>query len=159
MCSLWLGWPAHIFYAISCDEFLDNPCPMKCALSSWKMYISCWKVTGNDRSEISVQNLNAFLSTFDKVTTSLKKTDIPIPSYCICTYFVLEPSLVISFACFSPDIITFIFPQHISGNHFTPLKNNSREFTNFSPNTTIAAFLSPTSLKVGILIWVGLSID
>lgn len=73
MCSLWLGWPAHIFYAISCDEFfLDNPCPMKYALSSWKMYISCWKVTGNDRSEISVQNLNAFLSTFDKVTTSLK---------------------------------------------------------------------------------------
>lgn len=138
--------------------FLGQPiCPMKYALSSWKMYISCWKVTGNDRSEISVQNLNAFLSTFDKVTTSLKNTDIPIPS-CICTYFVLEPSLVISFACFSPDIITFIFPQHISGNHFTPLKNNSREFTNFSPNTTIAAFLSPTSLKVGILIWVGLSI-
>lgn len=98
----WLGWPAHIFYAISCDEFLDNPCPMKCALSSWKMYISCWKVTGNDRSEISVQNLNAFLSTFDKVTTSLKKTDTPIPSYCICTYFVLEPSVVISFACFFP---------------------------------------------------------
>lgn len=122
MCSLWLGWPAHIFYAISCDEFfLDNPCPMKYALSSWKMFISCWKVTGNDRSEISVQNLNAFLSTFDKVTTSLKNTDIPIPSYCICTYFVLEPSLVISFACFSPDIITSIFPQHISGNHHLKL--------------------------------------
>lgn len=121
MCSLWLGWPAHIFYAISCDEFfLDNPCPMKYALSSWKMYISCWKVTGNDRSEISVQNLNAFLSTFDKVTTPLKNTDIPIPS-CICTYFVLEPSLVISFACFSPDIITSIFPQHISGNHHLKL--------------------------------------
>lgn len=121
MCSLWLGWPAHIFYAISCDEFfLDNPCPMKYALSSWKMYISCWKVTGNDRSEISVQNLNAFLSTFDKVTTSLKNTYIPIPS-CICTYFVLEPSLVISFACFSPDIITSIFPQHISGNHHLKL--------------------------------------
>lgn len=77
MCSPMIGLASSYLLCNFLWWILGQPMAYELCIVILKMYISCWKVTGNDRSEISVQNLNAFLSTFDKVTTSLKKTRHP----------------------------------------------------------------------------------